>query len=331
MRSTRWGVAFADWPRRGIATPSPPVRPELGERVSAPLRKTVSGMPSRASVARICFSKAAAAFSRVPCAAGRPASLVFCAAASERAASACGDLLVAVDDGCELCGAAVAQARSAPLRPPRGAFCCRAISVSSRAASTSPAARGRRRAVRMSAAAEPLSMSFSSSSTERSRPAYSPAAGKWLADMRVRSFSEFFSSASTPVSSASRALRSGGQRLADAVGVLQHRQLLLHARPAPRRAGWPSREFLALEPEPLLVAAAVGGRFAQGREPAPQLRKPRILRGVLRRAVPRSRPRCRAPRCGTLPRRGSGSDVASGCRSGGCRIRAAGPVAPGGR
>ena len=77
----------------------------------------------------------------------------------------------------------------------------------------------------------------------------------------------------------------GGQRLADAVGVFEHRQLLLQlCLLAGAQVG--RGEFLGLEPEPLFVAAAVGGLFAQGRETAAQLRKPGILRGVLRQQFP---------------------------------------------
>ena len=70
------------------------------------------------------------------------------------------------------------------------------------------------------------------------------------------------------------------EHLADAVGVLQYGQFFLDGGLFPfAQVG--SREFFALEAEPLLVAASVGGGFAQGGEPAPQFRKPRVLRGIL--------------------------------------------------
>lgn len=98
--------------------------------------------------------------------------------------------------------------------------------------------------------------------------------------MRVRSFSEFFRSVSTPVSSGIEGVAERSEHLADAVGVLQYGQFFLDGGLFPfAQVG--SREFFALEAEPLLVAASVGGGFAQGGEPAPQFRKPRVLRGIL--------------------------------------------------
>ncbi len=75
------------------------------------------------------------------------------------------------------------------------------------------------------------------------------------------------------------------EHLADAVGVLQYGQFFLDGGLFPfAQVG--SRELFALEAEPLLVAAAAGGGFAQGGEPAAQLRKPRILRGILCQQFP---------------------------------------------
>ena len=170
MRSTGCGVI------RGLAvkrncTLSRPVRPGSARGVRA-MRKTVSGMPSRARVERMCFSNPAAAFSRVLC--RRSASVAVFSAASERAASAW-----AISSSLWTMAASCAAQRSrraiSSASSAARCFCCRAISVSSRAehfASRSGSASSRSHA----AAAEPL-MSFSSSSTERSRPAYSPAAG----------------------------------------------------------------------------------------------------------------------------------------------------------
>ena len=72
-----------------------------------------------------------------------------------------------------------------------------------------------------------------------------------------------------------------GEDFADAVGVFQYgkfrfgRGLLAFAEVG-------GGQLFALETQPLLVAAAVGGRFAQGCELAPQFGKPGVLRRVLR-------------------------------------------------
>ena len=76
-----------------------------------------------------------------------------------------------------------------------------------------------------------------------------------------------------------------GQHLADTVGVFEHRQLLLQFRLL-SGAQVRGREFFGLEAEPLFVAAAVGGRDAQGRETAAQFGQAGILRGVLHQQFP---------------------------------------------
>ena len=65
IRSTGWGVALRLAVKRKT-TLSRPVRPSSASGVSA-TSNTVSGMPSCVSVARICFAKPAAAFSRALC------------------------------------------------------------------------------------------------------------------------------------------------------------------------------------------------------------------------------------------------------------------------
>jgi len=76
-----------------------------------------------------------------------------------------------------------------------------------------------------------------------------------------------------------------GQRLADAVGVFEHRQLLFQfGLFAGAQVG--GRQLLGLEPEPLLVPAALLGGFAQGGQPAPQFGCPGVLRGVLGQQLP---------------------------------------------
>ena len=71
-----------------------------------------------------------------------------------------------------------------------------------------------------------------------------------------------------------------GQRLADAVGVFEYRQLLfqLGLLALAQRRG---RQFVALEPQPLLVAAAPFGSIAQRRQLAAQFAHPSILCRVL--------------------------------------------------
>ena len=70
-----------------------------------------------------------------------------------------------------------------------------------------------------------------------------------------------------------------GERLADAVGMLQHRELLLDFGLL-ARAEVGRRELLDLKAQPLLVAPPLFGRLAQGGNLALQLREAGIVRRV---------------------------------------------------
>ena len=152
-------------------TLSPPVRVS-SPRSSIAASKTVSGIPSRASVPRMCPAKAGAAFSRAL--RSRSASLRAFSAAFCRAASAS-----AIRSSPWMTAARRAVQRSRrPISSASSAawcFCCRASSVSSRAESF--ASRSGSASIRSLSAAADAPMSFSSSSVERSRAAYSAAAG----------------------------------------------------------------------------------------------------------------------------------------------------------
>ena len=192
-----------------------------------------------------------------------------------------GDLLVAVDDGCELCGAAVAQGDQ--LR-----FVRRAVFLLQGDQRVEP-----RRALRqpLGVGIEPFACGGGRTVDVlqflqyRAQPSgIFPGGGVVAADM-VEFVLRILELRQHPGLVGVEGVAQGGQRLADAVGVFEHRQLLLQlCLLTGAQVG--RGEFLGLEPEPLFVAAAVGGLFAQGREMAAQLRKPGILRGVLRQQFP---------------------------------------------